>query len=242
MRVLALMYHRAQEGRHGNSPEMLDAHFAHVARHCACVMPGEPLDPQRLNVCLSFDDGYFDFYAVIFPRLKKHGLRALLAVPPLVVPEESLLPAASRLRAVADMDFGHPPYDGFCTWRELREMAQSGHVDVAAHGFTHRRLDRGDVDLDTEIAGSKVLLAARLGRPVENFVFPYGRFSPAALQWARESYRHVFRIGGADNPGWNRPLLYRVNADAMESPGALFTGARLLGYRMRYLWNRARGR
>jgi peptidoglycan/xylan/chitin deacetylase (PgdA/CDA1 family) len=242
MRLLALMFHRARAGRLGNSPAMLDEHFAHIAAHHACVLPGESLDSRRLNVCLTFDDGYFDFYAIVFPLLEKHGLRALLAVPPVVVQEYTDATAEFRLQAEPDVDYAHPSYGGFCTWAELHEMAQSEHVTMAAHGFTHCRLDRENVDLHTEIVVPQTLLASRLGQPVDSFVFPYGRFTPAARHRVQRSYRHAFRIGGADNPGWDAPLLYRVDADEMEAPHALFTSARRARYRACYLWNRLRGR
>jgi peptidoglycan/xylan/chitin deacetylase (PgdA/CDA1 family) len=242
MRLLALMYHRAQAERHGNSPAMLEAHFAHVARHHACVLPGEALDPRRLNVCLTFDDGYFDFYAVVFPLLKKHGLRAVLAVPPVVVHEQAERPASARLRASGGIDDRQPGHGGFCTWTELHELAQSGHVAIAAHGFTHQRLDRDGVDFHTEVVIPQALLAARVGCKVDTFVFPYGRFNRAALRIVQLHYRYVFRIGGADNADWSRHVLYRIDADGMTSPHALFSPARLARYRLRRLWNRVRGR
>ena len=55
---------------------MLDAHFAHISRQYRNVLPGEKLSVGALDVCLSFDDAYFDFYAIVFPLLKKHGLSA----------------------------------------------------------------------------------------------------------------------------------------------------------------------
>ena len=235
------MYHRAQAGRHGNAPEMLDEHFAHIAAHHICVLPGESLDSRKLNVCLTFDDGYFDFYAVVFPLLKKHGLRALLAIPPVVVRENCDATAAVRLQSVPDIAHADPYYGGFCTWPELREMAQSGRVTIAAHGFTHCPLDREGVDLHTEIELPQTLLEARLGQPVDSFVFPYGRFNRAVLQRVRQHYRHAFRIGGADNRGWGGSLLYRVNADGMTAPDALFTRPRQAGYRARHVWNQLRG-
>jgi peptidoglycan/xylan/chitin deacetylase (PgdA/CDA1 family) len=242
MRLLALMYHRARAGRLGNSPEMLDAHFGHIAARHACVLPGDRLDPLRLNVCMTFDDAYFDFYAIVFPLLKKHGLRALLAIPPVVVKEHTDMPAEARLQVEPDMNSPHPSHGGFCTLTELREMVSSGSIVIGAHGFTHRQLDGANVDLHTEIVVPQTLLASRLGQPVDSFVFPYGRFSPAARRCVSESYRYAFRIGGADNPGWNAPLLYRIDADEMESPRALFSNARRARYRARYLWNRLRGR
>lgn len=242
MSLLVPMYHRAREGRHGNSPALLDAHFAHIAARYACVLPGDPLDPDRLNVCLTFDDAYFDFYAVVFPLLRKHRLRALLAVPLMIVREQADLPAEVRIRAAADVNHAPPQDQGFCTWPELTELAQSGCVTIAAHGCTHHRLDRDDVDLHTEIVAPQALLSNRLGQPVDSFVFPYGRFSPAALRLVNTHYRHAFRIGGALNYGWDNSVTYRVDADGMQSPTALFAAPQLINFRARHLWNRLRGR
>jgi len=242
MSLLVLMYHRATAGRHGNSAEMLERHFAHIASHHACILPGEPLAPDRLNVCLTFDDAYFDFYAVVFPKLRSHGLRAVLAVPPIVVVDHCDLPPETRLSGHLDVDQPQPLHGGFCTWTELREMAAGGRVSIAAHGFTHRRLDQGGVDLQTEVVATRTLLASGIGQPIESFMFPYGRFNDAALRLVREHYRYSFRIGGADNPNWDEPLLYRVTADAMRSADALFAPARRAGYRARRVWNRVRGR
>lgn len=242
MTLLALMYHQARPGPLGNAPEMLGAHFARIAEAYRCVLPGEPLDPGRLNVCLTFDDAYFDFYAVVFPLLVRHGLRALLAVPSAVVPEEAPATREARLAAADALDGGSYDPNGFCTWDELREMGRSGRVAFGAHGHTHRRLDRPGVDLETEVVLSGAQLASRLGQPVESFVFPFGRFSRAALRKVRQHYRYAFRIGGGDNAGWGGGLLYRVRADGLASPDAPFAPRRRAGYRARRYWSRLRGR
>ena len=242
MSLLVLAYHRATPGPYGNDPIVLDAHFGHIARHHRCVLPGEDLDRAKINVCMSFDDATFDFYAVVFPLLKKHGLRALLAVCPGFVRERIEAPVEERLREPTDASNAHPSRGGFCTWPELRELADSGRVAIAAHGYTHYRLDRPDSDLISEISVPQSLLAARLGRSVESFVFPYGRFSPAALRAVRETYRYAIRLGGADNRDWTHRLIYRIGADRMESSDAPFKPRRLAAYRVRYFWNRIRMR
>jgi peptidoglycan/xylan/chitin deacetylase (PgdA/CDA1 family) len=236
------MYHRACAGQHGNDPRMLDRHFAHIAGHHTNVLPGEALVPGAINVCLSFDDGYFDFYATVFPLLKRHNLRALLAVPPAVIREKVDAGPAERLRIGADEAFARPDRGGFCTWSELEEIVGSGHVAIAAHSFTHCRLDTATIDLGVEIDEPQAVLGERLARPIESFVFPYGRYSGRSLQRARRRYRHVFRIGGALNRDWGGRVLYRIDADRMETPRSLFSPARLTGYRARFLWNRLRFR
>jgi hypothetical protein len=88
----------------------------------------------------------------------------------------------------------------------------------------------------------QVILGARLAQPVASFVFPFGRYSPGALRHARTRYRYVFRIGGAMNRGWKSRVLYRVDADEMTAPHALFASQRIASYKIRYWWNRLRGR
>jgi peptidoglycan/xylan/chitin deacetylase (PgdA/CDA1 family) len=242
MRLLVLMYHRARPGRDGNSPEMLEAHFRHIAARCRNVLPGEAVAGPQVNVCLSFDDGYFDFHSVVFPLLKKYGLRALLAVPPGAVRERTEASDADRLAVPTELAFVRPRMGGLCTWPELQAMAASGHVAIAAHGYTHVPIDPPRTDLDMELRLPKMVLESRLAAPVDSFVFPYGKFSGRAFGEARSAYRHVFRIGGAANLGWDGGLLYRVGADAMRGPERLFSRGRMAAYRARFLWNRMRGR
>ena len=242
MTLLVLMYHRARRGRHGNSAEMLDAHFGHLANRYATVLPGEALEPDALNIALTFDDATFDFYAVVFPLLQKHRLRALLAVVPGVVRERVEAPDASRLTMDSSEAFADPERGGFCTWPELREMVASGHVQIAAHGQTHARLDQPGIDLASEVDRPKVELAEQIGAPVNSFVFPFGRHDRRARQHVRNQYDYAFRIGGAMNRNWRARLLYRVDADEMADAASLFSPQRLTQYRARYWWNRLRGR
>jgi peptidoglycan/xylan/chitin deacetylase (PgdA/CDA1 family) len=242
MSLLVLAYHRASPGGLGNEPGMLDRHFGIVASRHANVVPGETLRKGALNVCLSFDDATYDFYAIVFPLLRKHGLRALLAVAPALIRDASGLPARERLAVATQEAFEAPSSGGFCSWEELREMAASEHVVIAAHGYTHVRLDSGSADLDLELGVPRTLLHSRLGRTVDSVVFPYGRFDSRSLSAARKAYRHAFRLGGAINRGWGQGLLYRVGADGLEDPEAPFRGGRIAAYWTRFLWNRARGR
>ncbi|MDQ6684839.1 MAG: polysaccharide deacetylase family protein [Pseudomonadota bacterium] len=242
MTLLVPMYHRASAGPFGNSAATLEAHLGLIAQDCHCVLPGQRLRADRLNVCLSFDDATVDFYAVVFPLLRRLRLRALLAVPVGLVSQDSKTSMAQRLRACEARAEDEAAAAVHCNWSEIAEMAASGSVAMAAHGMTHRRLDDDACDLSSEIVGAQALLAQRSASRVESFVFPYGRFSSAALSLARRHYRYVFRIGGADNAGWDAPLLYRFDADEMTSPAALLSARRRLGYRSRRHWNALRGR
>lgn len=240
MKLLVLAYHRGRGGRDGNTPEMLDAHFEHIAHSYANVLPGEPLPKDRRAVCLCFDGAFFDFYTTISPLLERHGLRAMLAIAPSVIREEVEGYTADRLRLDSTAAYAAPQAGGFCTWFELEELARTGRIALAAHGYTHCALHHARADLETEIHVPRTLIASRLRLPVPSFVFPFGKASHASVVEAKTAYRYVFANGNAGNPGWGDWLLHRIDADNLRTPTELFEPTRLLGYRVRRLWSKLR--
>jgi peptidoglycan/xylan/chitin deacetylase (PgdA/CDA1 family) len=238
MTLLALSYQRAQAGPDGNSPEMLDAHFEYIAATFTNVLPGEPVPAGRTAACIGFDGAFYDFYQRVFPLLTKHKLRAVLAVAPAVIRDHSnrSMPRASAgPTRTATAEAGGRT---FCSWGELQEVARSGLVAIAAHGYTHRALDDAGNDVETEVHVPRTLLSARLRVPVDSFVFPFGRYCRSALREARSGYQHVFIDKPAFNRGWGKGIVFRVACDNLQSPTAPFEGPRLLGYRTRGLWHR----
>jgi peptidoglycan/xylan/chitin deacetylase (PgdA/CDA1 family) len=115
--------------------------------------------PPRRAVILTFDDGMVDFYEHAYPILRKGGFRATVFV-------------------VTDW-IGR---EGFLDWSQLEVMASNG-VEIACHSASHANLTTlHGADLDREIAGSKLTLERRLGRPVHSFCYPGGRFNDEVVR------------------------------------------------------------
>ncbi len=76
-------------------------------------------------VLLTFDDGYVSFYTRIFPLLKLFNYPAVFALVTkwLDVPEGGKIPYGRGFKDRAD----------FLSWDQVREMANSGLVEMAAH-------------------------------------------------------------------------------------------------------------
>jgi biofilm PGA synthesis lipoprotein PgaB len=81
---------------------------------------------------ITFDDGYESFYTRAFPILKAFNLPAVLAVEGNWVEDTH----------GRDVDYAgeHAPRSFFMTWQQVREVAQSGLVEIANHT---RDLHRG---------------------------------------------------------------------------------------------------
>ena len=76
-------------------------------------------------VLLTFDDGLRSVYTHAFPALRAYNYPAVVAV----VTDWVDLPASRSV------DYGHRMFtrDDFVTWQQLREMRESGLIDIASH-------------------------------------------------------------------------------------------------------------
>ena len=94
-------------------------------------------------VCLTFDDGLLDNWVYAYPIAKKYGMRFTLFVSPdCVDPRDLVRPTledvwAGRCRETDLTGLG------YATWPELRNMQESGVVDVQSHTMTHAKYISG---------------------------------------------------------------------------------------------------
>ena len=73
---------------------------------------------------------------------------------------------------------------------EIREMIETGLVDIGSHTKHHARLDlvKDRRELEDEIRGSKRSLQEKLGVATDLFCYPNGVWTPEALVMVREHY------------------------------------------------------
>lgn len=233
--IPVIMYHHinSDDLPLSNSDAMMEEHLRLIGERYTTLFPGDASESP--SICLTFDDAYYDFYHYVFPLLQKFNLKALLAVPAAFVLDDTDVDSARRLSLKHQEIYegeNYKTFAPFCTYAELREMIESGHVTVASHSMNHLNLTGKGVDLELEIFGSKVLLEEKLGYRIESFVLPYGKYNRAAVALAREHYSYVFRIGNALNPSWKGigGLLYRIKGDGLRTPDELFGFVKQLGF------------
>ncbi|MDP3733131.1 MAG: polysaccharide deacetylase family protein, partial [Candidatus Daviesbacteria bacterium] len=109
--------------------------------------------PSR-PVILSFDDGYRDFYTDVFPILKKYQVKAVVYIVP---------------------NFLNLP-NNLTTW-QLKEIAESGLVEIGAHTMDHTYLSGLPLHrVKYAVEESKKYLENNFGISVVTFAYPYGAF------------------------------------------------------------------
>jgi len=189
---------------------------------------GRPLPPKA--VLLTFDDGYASFYTTVFPLLKAYNYKALLALE------------TTWLETPADspVDYGDStmPRSQFLQWPQVKEMADSGYVDLASHSHN---LHRGHLSapqgirqpagasraynaktgryeswngyyqrVKNDLAVSAEIISRHTGHRPKVLVWPYGRFTAVGVQAALDAGYSLTASLGFDGPDSNfsRFLMY----------------------------------
>lgn len=75
-------------------------------------------------------------------------------------------------------------------WQQLRDLQDSGWVEIGSHTCNHKRLTDAlsPEELEHEILGSRAYLEEHLHKPVNLFCFPNGDYSPQALNLVERGY------------------------------------------------------
>lgn len=157
-------------------------------------------------VIITFDDGYASFYNRVLPLLKAFEMSAVLALEGswLDAPEGSMVKYGTELM----------PRERFLNWEQLREIADSGLVEIASHGYglhygkianpqgntqpalvTRRYYAENGVYEPEEdylnrikngLAANSDLIEKKLGIRPRVMVWPFGRYNRPALEIARD--------------------------------------------------------
>ena len=117
---------------------------------------------------------------------------------------EQISAAIQRLKALPDDTIAHHLVETekllaitsdhsqpLVNWNQLREMSNSGLVEVGSHTCHHYRLQRtlDPTVVANEIINSQQRLQDELGKPVDLFCYPNGDVCPTALELVRSHYK-----------------------------------------------------
>ena len=220
--LLTLLFHRTlrRKERYASSPFLMEKNLQYL-KQFPSLFPGEKHSLHKMQVCITFDDAYFDFYHYVFPLLKKYQIKAVLGVPCKYILDDTSCSLETRLSvkqqdALLEYEKSAP----FCTWQEIQEMERSGLVEIASHSYSHPNLLSKNVEWGREIIGSKKFLEEKLAKEVNTFIYPMGKFNRNLHRIVAHYYKYVMRIGSSLNVSWKNSarIHYRIPADGESLP------------------------
>ncbi len=192
----------------------LIAHFSWLKTHGYNVISLQDILDAREGgkslpkkaVLITFDDGYVSVYKYLYPILKMYNYSAVVG----------LVGKWLEPKSGASIKYGSHEKDRsfFLTWKQIREMQASGHIEVASHSFdshhgilsnpqgnvqaavtTHKynkktQLYETDQEyysrIKNDLQTNSNLIEKHTGVRPRAMVWPYGAFSGTALEISRE--------------------------------------------------------
>jgi peptidoglycan/xylan/chitin deacetylase (PgdA/CDA1 family) len=149
-------------------------------------------------VLITFDDGYMNNYELAYPLLREFGMKGNIFL---------VYESIDAHNAWHDPDA--EPWLRMLTWAQLREMQDSGTIELGSHTMGHK--DLASLPLEQarwELTESKKRLEDKLSRQMVGFAYPYGSgaYKPEVRRAALEAgYRYDFSVKqGISKLPWNR--------------------------------------
>ena len=127
--------------------------------------------PPRKTVAITLDDGYENNYKFVYPVLKKYHIPATMFVIVNLIGKEN-----------------------FLNWDEIKEMSDSGVIDIESHTSSHPWLTSlSDEALKMELEGSKATLEKALGKREDYLCYPMGKYDERVKSAAKTAgYKAAF--------------------------------------------------
>lgn len=244
--ILTMMYHRVSNANFLSEPDIFYQHLTGLTSSYPAVTPGDRL-PDKVSVCLTFDDAYFDFYYYVYPLLKELNIKAVLAVSPKFILEDTAVQDKKRLAVPYNAAMKGKSFQTevpFCTWKELNEMQKSGHVVIASHSYSHANMSDPNINFKKEVLYSKTLIEEKLNISVDTFVYPYGKMNKPVHSHIKKIYKYIMRIGSALNKSWenHNNCIYRIDAEKYWPENKAFKITDFINFYYKYLCNTIRNK
>jgi len=104
------------------------------------IMAGKMEMPEN-PIILTIDDGRYGVYDVCYPLLEKYDMKAVLSTIGDYIDEETIASTKMTL-------YGNRRTYTFCTWDEIKEMVDSGHIEVVSHSYSLHSYEEESVTVD----------------------------------------------------------------------------------------------
>jgi peptidoglycan/xylan/chitin deacetylase (PgdA/CDA1 family) len=180
---------------------------ATLAGHCLKagaqrVVVAKYLDNKSAALSLTFDDGLSEHYTVVFPLLRRLGLRATFGL------------IGSRMGGTTSGQYKNIPC---MTWEQAREMAAQGQ-EMTNHGYAHRNLSTlAGEEMRAEVQRNDTLIFSHTGVFPRTLIYPGNRRSEAATAFCERdrtcTRTRQVSLGGKCTEEWMDEYLRKLVAD-----------------------------
>lgn len=177
-----------------------------------------PSEAPKKCVLITFDDGFADNYVYAYPLLRKYGMRAMIFVATGFIADddvkrEGFVPLSHD--KAWKLAFTDRRSESMCTWKELKEMQQSGAIDIQSHGHSHLIpqyiAQKKYQDVMDDLNAGKKALQERLSKDVRHLAWPKGCYDEQAIEIAGGlGYEALYTVDRGSNTREDLKAVHRL--------------------------------
>jgi peptidoglycan/xylan/chitin deacetylase (PgdA/CDA1 family) len=257
--IPVLMYHHVNpRGNFINvTPEKFEAHMRYLNRHGFTALHTDELlailnrqkMPPKKPVMITFDDGWLDNWIFAFPALKKYGMKAVIFVITSLIPEkgrrqrsdEGKVAGLPKHKECERMIEAGSASEVMVSWEEIREMTETGLIEIQSHTHTHRRFDKLYADrmernsfLKQDLQISKNIIEENSGRLCNAICWPWGKYNSDYIETAQAlGFGAMFTTEKGTNTWTTEP--WRIRRVVIGNIGSFTFRKKLFIYSRDYL-------
>lgn len=173
-RKIILLYHSVGHSPWAISSEVFDEQIQFLHDHCELLSLSDLLiskPADKIQVAITFDDGYACLYDNAAPVLRKYNATATVYLNTGWIADED------SMRTTSDETLGHYPNEHFLTWPEVKALSDSG-WGMGSHGVDHLDLTLKSTEIsEKELRDSKKTIENHLGKSCTHFAYTWGKHS-----------------------------------------------------------------
>ncbi|WP_338470954.1 polysaccharide deacetylase family protein [Niallia sp. XMNu-256] len=156
---------------------LIDNHYNTLTFEDLNNLEGKETANSNKNILITFDDGYYNNYHLVYPFMKNVGLKFNVFL---------------EVGAIGKKN-------EYLTWDMVKEMNESGIVNFGAHTLNHvdaRFIDKQRIDNEFLLANEIIL--TKVGIDVNDFCFPYGMYDNRIVKLLDELnlYKRLYTSDG----------------------------------------------
>ncbi|MCI8501472.1 MAG: polysaccharide deacetylase family protein [Oscillospiraceae bacterium] len=208
--------------RAGYTPVLMKDIIAYVEEETA-VLPEKP-------ILITFDDGYYNNYLYVFPLMQKYQMKCVISI-------------VGKFTDIIEPGEHQSPNYSHCSWEQLKEMSDSGLVEVQNHTYNLHSLDgqrqgarkcAGETVeeyrrlLQSDVGALQDLIREKVGAAPTTFTYPYGKYSDESEEILEEiGFKATLSVSPGVNhltKGGSLSMLLRNNRAPGLSSDAFFKG------------------
>lgn len=173
-----LLYHKTPDNFDFQMNHLKETGYNPVTMQEATeIISGKSKGPNK-PVAITFDDGFSDQLKAI-DILKKYNFKSTFYI---IVGGK-----ASDYCIGADKN-NNGCGDSYLNWDEIKRISDSGLVEIGSHTIDHLQLSSLDTNSQKfQILESKKILEQKLGKAINSFAYPYGKFNQISVNLVKQA-------------------------------------------------------